>query len=115
MTGLAALAALAGLTMFKMSLLRSGRWTWRGRRPPRVAIGSDHRLGLVPECRRAAVGAEVEMAGVAELEQLNPFVADRVGIGRAGRQEKAVARTEILGPELQPAGDDVIEAVGVVA
>ena len=48
------------------------------------------------------MGAEVEMAGVAELEQLHPVATDRVGIGCAGRQQKAVAGTEILSHPLIP-------------
>ena len=77
---------------------------------PALALAANGLQGLVPERRVAGQELDVEVLGVAELEHLDAVRTGRIGVGSVAGDEETVACAQG-----EAAGDDVVEAIGVVA
>ena len=82
---------------------------------PALALAANGLQGLVPERRVAGQELDVEVLGVAELEHLDAVRTGRIGVGSVAGDEETVACAQGLGAQGEAAGDDVVEAIGVVA
>ena len=83
--------------------------------PARLPDSRESPFRLFPPRSGGPKCFEIDIARMAELEQFDAFVTDRIGVGRGIGQEEAITCSELLGAKLNRAGNDIVKAILLVA